>query len=112
MRPKPLIATFTVITRSSMLSAVAASLSSAHAGLSTACRLAAVRRDAIARRRWTRHSTSAVDRIDAAIARIEAQIAARADAADALARRHAALKARMAEAVSALDDVIARESAG
>lgn len=51
---------------------------------------------------------SAVDRIDAAIARIENAIAARAAAGDALARRHAALKARMAEAVSALDDVIAR----
>ncbi|PAV74026.1 hypothetical protein WR25_01215 [Diploscapter pachys] len=51
---------------------------------------------------------SAVDRIDAAIARIETAIAARAAAGDALARRHAALKARMAEAVSALDDVIAR----
>lgn len=47
-------------------------------------------------------------RIDAALARIEAAIDARARAADALARRHDALKARMAEAVSALDDVIAR----
>ena len=55
-------------------------------------------------------SLSAVERIDAAIARIETQISARADAGDALARRHAALKARMAEAVAALDDVIARES--
>jgi hypothetical protein len=55
---------------------------------------------------------SAVDRIDVAIARIEAQIAARSEAADALANRHAALKARMAEAVAALDDVIARESHG
>lgn len=55
---------------------------------------------------------SAVDRIDAAIARIEAQIALRAEAGDALARRHAALKARMAEAVAALDEVIARESQG
>ena len=54
---------------------------------------------------------SAVDRIDAAIARIESAIDARARAGDALARRHAALKARMAEAVSALDDVIARGSA-
>ena len=54
----------------------------------------------------------AVDRIDAAIARIETQIAQRTQAADALATRHAALKARMAEAVAALDDVIARESRG
>ena len=58
------------------------------------------------------HSPTAVGRIDAAIARIEASIAGRAEAADALGRRHAALKARMAEAVAALDDVIARESAG
>lgn len=50
----------------------------------------------------------AAQRIDAALARIEGAIDARARAADALARRHAALKARMAEAVSALDDVIAR----
>ncbi len=55
---------------------------------------------------------TAVDRIDTAIARIEAAIAARAQAGDALARRHAALKARMAEAVSALDEVIARGNAG
>lgn len=55
---------------------------------------------------------AAVHRIDAAIARIEARIAQRTEAADALATRHAALKARMAEAVAALDDVIARESAG
>ena len=54
---------------------------------------------------------AATDRIDAAIARIEAAIARRAESGDALARRHAALKARMAEAVSALDEVIARGSA-
>ena len=53
----------------------------------------------------------AADRIDAALARIEAAIAARAADGDALARRHAALKARMAEAVAALDDVVARGSA-
>jgi hypothetical protein len=52
----------------------------------------------------------AAERIDAALARIEAAIADRARTADALARRHAALKARMAEAVSALDDVITRGS--
>lgn len=50
-------------------------------------------------------------RIEAALARIEAAIAARGKAADALARRHAALKTRMAEAVQALDDVIARGGA-
>ncbi len=55
-------------------------------------------------------TASAADRVDAAIARIEAAIAARAESRDALARRHAALKARMAEAVSALDDVIARRA--
>ena len=60
----------------------------------------------------TEQSSSAAARIDAAIVRIEAVIAVRADAADALARRHAALKARMAEAVIALDDVIARGSIG
>lgn len=53
----------------------------------------------------------AADRIDAAVARIETAIAARAAAGDALARRHDALKARMAEAVAALDDVIARGAA-
>ncbi|MEG8015753.1 hypothetical protein [Sphingomonas sp. 22R3R2A-7] len=43
--------------------------------------------------------------------RIEAAINARAESGAALARRHAALKARMAEAVAALDDVITRSSA-
>ena len=52
--------------------------------------------------------SSPADRIDAALARIEKAIAARTAGAEALARRHAALKARMAEAVSALDDVISR----
>jgi hypothetical protein len=50
-------------------------------------------------------------RIDSAIGRIEAAVAARADSADALSRRHAALKARMVEAVKALDDVIVRSPA-
>lgn len=53
-------------------------------------------------------ASSAATRIDAAIARIEAAVRTRAESSDALTRRHAALKARMAEAVSALDDVIAR----
>lgn len=53
---------------------------------------------------------SPADRIDVALARIEAAIAARSAGAEAWAQRHAALKARMAEAVSALDDVIARGS--
>lgn len=51
---------------------------------------------------------SAATRIDAAIGRIEAAVRKRSESNEALARRHAALKARMAEAVSALDDVIAR----
>lgn len=55
---------------------------------------------------------SPAQRIDAALARIETAITARAEAGEALSRRHAALKARMAEAVTALDDVIARGSAG
>jgi hypothetical protein len=50
-------------------------------------------------------------RIEAALARIEAAIAARGKAAEALARRHAALKNRMTDAVKALDDVIARGGA-
>ncbi|MBB4610073.1 hypothetical protein [Sphingomonas yabuuchiae] len=53
---------------------------------------------------------SSVERIDRAIARIEGAIRNRATKEDALARRHAALKARMAEAVTALDDVITRGS--
>ena len=51
-------------------------------------------------------------RIEAALARIEASIAVRGQAAEALSRRHAALKSRMAEAVKALDDVIARGTDG
>jgi uncharacterized protein YhaN len=51
---------------------------------------------------------SAADRIDAAVARIESAVAARAASAEALTQRHSALKARMAEAVKALDEVIAR----
>ena len=54
----------------------------------------------------------AAARIDRALHRIEAAIDHRARAADALARRHDALKARMAEAVTALDDVIARGNGG
>lgn len=52
------------------------------------------------------------ERIDAAIARIEAASARRARATDADAARHAALRARMTEAIAALDDVIARGAAG
>jgi hypothetical protein len=52
--------------------------------------------------------TGAAERIEAAARRIEAALAARARSADTLGKRHAALKARMADAVSALDEVIAR----
>ena len=55
---------------------------------------------------------TALDRIDGAIARIEAAVEARSRSADTLTRRHAALKSRMAEAVAALDEVITRGSAG
>jgi hypothetical protein len=53
----------------------------------------------------------ATDRIDAAIARIEAATRARAESVAVLARRHAALRERMEEAVVALDDVIGRGTA-
>lgn len=51
------------------------------------------------------------ERIDAAIARIEAAGKHRATATEALAGRHAALRTRMTEAIAALDDVIARGNA-
>jgi hypothetical protein len=51
---------------------------------------------------------SALDRIDRALARIDAALAARTRASEEMIRRHAALRARMEDAVSALDDVIAR----
>lgn len=50
---------------------------------------------------------AARERIDRAIARIEAAVRARADAGAQLARRHAALRHHMVEAVAALDEVIA-----
>ncbi len=51
----------------------------------------------------------ALDRIDRAIVRIEQAVAQRDRASAALTRRHDALRARMTEAVDALDDLIARE---
>ena len=60
----------------------------------------------------TDDATDHAARIDAALGRIESSIAARAASTAALGRRHAALKARMAEAVSALDEVIARAPQG
>lgn len=49
-------------------------------------------------------------RIDAALRRIEAAARARAAAAESLEQRHAALRASMAEAITALDQVIAGQS--
>ena len=54
----------------------------------------------------------ALDRIDRAIARIEAAVAERDRAAKTAARRHALLRARIEQAVATLDDVIARGEAG
>jgi hypothetical protein len=53
-----------------------------------------------------------LDRIDRTLARIAAAAAAREASSAALVRRHEALRSRMAEAVAALDAVIARESDG
>ena len=52
----------------------------------------------------------ALERIDRAIARIEAALATRTRASEDVQRRHATLRSRMEEAVAALDDVIARGS--
>ncbi|MEI9849952.1 MAG: hypothetical protein WDN24_02660 [Sphingomonas sp.] len=51
------------------------------------------------------------DRIERALARIEAAAAARAFASERLARRHAQLRTRIEEAVTSLDALIARETA-
>jgi phage shock protein A len=51
------------------------------------------------------------DRIEAALARIEAAAAARAYATERLARRHSALREKIEAAVTSLDALIARESA-
>jgi hypothetical protein len=53
----------------------------------------------------------ALDRIDRALARIDAALAARSRASEDMIRRHAALRARMEDAVAALDDLIARGGA-
>ena len=50
-----------------------------------------------------------ISRIEAAVARIERATATRAYSTDSLARRHAALRQRMEEAVAVLDELIARE---
>ncbi|MBR0551447.1 hypothetical protein [Stakelama marina] len=54
-------------------------------------------------------SDATMDRIEKALARIEKAAAARAFAADSIARRHAKLRARMEEAVQALDELIERQ---
>ncbi|KTT76659.1 hypothetical protein [Sphingomonas endophytica] len=54
----------------------------------------------------------AIARLDAAITRVEQAIAARHAADALLERRCATLKATMAQAVAALDAIIANEPAG
>lgn len=60
-------------------------------------------------------SLSAADRIDRALARIEAALVDRAESErpvpdDSLAKRHAALRHSMGEAVRALDGVLASQA--
>jgi hypothetical protein len=50
----------------------------------------------------------AIDRLDAAITRVERVLEQRLAAAATLARRHEALREKMGEAVAALDEIIAR----
>lgn len=54
-------------------------------------------------------STNAFDRIDRALARIEAAARARRGETQALARRHAALRDEVGEAVQALDALLAQQ---
>jgi hypothetical protein len=54
---------------------------------------------------------TSADRIEQALARIEAAAARRAYATERLARRHAKLRARIQDAVTSLDALIARETA-
>lgn len=54
-------------------------------------------------------SDTAADRIEQALARIEAAARARAFASDRLAQRHAKLRARIEDAVASLDSLIARD---
>ncbi|MET0308110.1 MAG: hypothetical protein ABW023_05330 [Sphingomonas sp.] len=53
---------------------------------------------------------SIADRIEQALARIEAAATARAYTSARLARRHAVLRERMEEAVAAIDALIASEA--
>jgi hypothetical protein len=52
------------------------------------------------------------DRIERALARIEAAAAARAYGSARLAQRHAALRERIQDAVTALDALIERQGGG
>ncbi|MDF7773851.1 hypothetical protein P1X14_01210 [Sphingomonas sp. AOB5] len=52
---------------------------------------------------------SSSDRIEKALARIEAAAAARAFSSERIVRRHAALRKRIETAVASLDELIARE---
>ncbi|KQN40752.1 hypothetical protein ASG37_02945 [Sphingomonas sp. Leaf407] len=54
--------------------------------------------------------TAAIERIERALARIERAGQVRAFATDSLERRHTMLKARMADAIVAIDALIAREA--
>lgn len=54
---------------------------------------------------------TAAARIERALARIEAAARARAYATERLARRHAVLRARIEEAVTSLDGLIAQAAA-
>ena len=64
------------------------------------------------RERMADASHPAIETIDRAVKRIEAAAHARAYAADRIARKHAALRDRIEEAVASLDILIARESGG
>lgn len=55
-------------------------------------------------------ATSPEERIEQALARIEAAAASRGQALDRLTRRHAKLRARIQDAVTSLDALVARES--
>lgn len=56
-------------------------------------------------------SDTSADRIEKALARIEAASAARAYNSERLAQRHATLRTRIEDAITTLDALIARERA-
>lgn len=59
--------------------------------------------------RWMSDAPPSLDRIERALARIEAAATRRAFAVDAMKRRHEKLRANVSEAIEALDEMIARE---